>query len=209
MKAHQSLFITFEGGEGCGKSTQIKLLSQALLEKGLDVALYREPGGTKGAEEIRSLLLSGIQERWTPTTEALLMSASRADLIHKCILPHLKKGGIVLCDRFTDSTLAYQGFGHGLGYEATSALNRFTVGSLTPDLTFIFQLDPIIGLERTENRGKGKDRYESFDLSFHNRVQEGYAEVLKKNPDRCVAIDALLDIESIAKIIFGEVCRKI
>ena len=209
MKARQPLFITFEGGEGCGKSTQIKLLSQALLEKGFDVALYREPGGTKGAEEIRSLLLSGSEERWTPTTEALLMSAARADLVQKSILPHLKKGGIVLCDRFTDSTIAYQGFGHGLGYDATSTLNQFTVGSLKPDLTFIFQLDPTIGLKRTEERGGGRDRYECFDLSFHTRVQEGYVEILKRNPDRCVAIDALLDIKSTEKIIFKEVCGRL
>lgn len=208
MMSHKAPFITFEGGEGCGKSTQIEILFRHLLQVGIDVVSCREPGGTKGAEEIRSLLLHGDGERWTPTTEALLMSAARADLVEKRILPQLEQGNWVLCDRFTDSTLAYQGFGHGLGYDSITALNHFTVGTLKPDLTFIFQLNPELGLARTALREGGKDRYEQFDLSFHTKVEKGYEEILKKNPERCVGINALLDIEMISQIILEEVCQR-
>lgn len=203
-----SPFITFEGGEGSGKSTQINLLYHKLLQAGIDVISCREPGGTKGAEEIRALLLRGNEDRWTPVTEALLMSASRADLVQKRILPHLKKGGWVLCDRFTDSTIAYQGYGHELGYDPIVQLNQFTVGLLEPALTFVFQLDPQIGLERTALRIEGEDRYERFDFTFHKKVEKGYAEILSKNPKRCVAINAREDIDVIAEHIFKEVCRR-
>ncbi len=208
MTSHKAPFITFEGGEGCGKSTQVDLLFRHLLLLGIDVVSYREPGGTKGAEEIRSLLLEGDGDRWTPTTEALLMSAARADLVEKRIRPQLNKGGWVLCDRFTDSTLAYQGFGHGLDDASIAQLNQFTVGSLTPDLTFVFQLNPKLGLERTALRAGGKDRYETFDLSFHTKVEKGYEEILKRNPERCVAVNALLDIEMISEMIFTEVSQR-
>lgn len=208
MMTHKAPFITFEGGEGCGKSTQIEILFRHLLQLNIDVVSYREPGGTKGAEEIRAILLQGDGERWTPTTEALLMSSARSDLVEKRILPQLEKGSWVLCDRFTDSTLAYQGFGHGLGYDPITALNHFTVGSLKPDLTFIFQLSPELGLARTALREGGKDRYEQFDLSFHNKVEKGYEEILQKNPERCVGINALLDIEMISQMIFAEVCKR-
>src|SRR3990167_5799930 len=141
MKLHKAPFITFEGGEGSGKSTQIGILFDSLLQNGIDVVQYREPGGTKGAEEIRALLVEGDWGRWNPTTEALLMSASRADLIQKKIIPELEGNTWVLCDRFADSTLAYQGYGHELGTERIKALNRFTIGDLEPDLTFILQID--------------------------------------------------------------------
>jgi len=201
-------FITFEGGEGSGKTTQVDLLFRRLLQRNVDVVSYREPGGTKGAEDIRKLLLQGEGGRWTPITEALLMSAARADLVQKRILPDLRDEKWVLCDRFADSTFAYQGFGHGLGYDAILALNQFTLGSLTPTLTFIFQLNPEIGLSRVSLREEGKDRYENFDLAFHQKVAEGYAEVLKRNPDRCVAINALLDIHRISELIYKEVCDR-
>ncbi len=201
-------FITFEGGEGSGKSTQIDRLARRLRLSGIDLATYREPGGTPGAEEIRALLVQGEPGRWTPKTEALLMSASRADLITRCILPQLENNGWVLCDRFSDSTIAYQGFGHGLGYELVEQLNAFTVGSLLPDLTFIFQLNPEIGLERTALREGKEDRYERFDIEFHRNVERGYAEILKRNPTRCVAVDALHDIDTMADFIFAEVERR-
>ena len=201
-------FITFEGGEGSGKSTQIDILFRRLLQSDIDVVSCREPGGTPGAEEIRALLLQGETGRWTPKTEALLMSAARADLIARCILPQLEKSGWVLCDRFADSTIAYQGFGHGLGYDQVEALNGFTVGSLVPDLTFIFQISPEIGLERVSLRKGGKDRYECFDLEFHKRVAAGYQEILKRNPERCVSVNAGLDIETISAFIFEEVQKR-
>lgn len=201
-------FITFEGGEGTGKSTQIEILSRKLLQMDVDVICLREPGGTRGAEEIREILVKGDGERWTPTTEALLMSAARADLVHKRILPQTEGGTWVLCDRFTDSTLAYQGYGHELGYAAIQALNTFTVGALEPDLTFIFQLNPEFGLQRAASRKDNEDRFERFDLDFHLRVAKGYEEVLKNNPQRCVAINGLLDIDMISELIFKEVSQR-
>lgn len=205
MNNSKAPFITFEGGEGTGKSTQIQILYRRLLMEEIDVVSYREPGGTKGAENIRDLLVKGDGERWTPTTEALLMSAARADLVQKRIVPQLESGTWVLCDRFTDSTIAYQGFGHELGYKNIEELNHFTVGMLQPDLTFIFQMKPELGLARTTRREQGEDRYERFEITFHRRVVEGYAEILKRNPDRCVAINALLDIDMISEHIFEEV----
>jgi len=208
MMNSKAPFITFEGGEGVGKSTQIEILFRRLLLEDIDVVSYREPGGTKGAEDIRALLVKGDGERWTPTTEALLMSAARAELVQKHILPQLEGGTWVLCDRFTDSTLAYQGYGHGLGYKNIQELNHFTVGELKPDLTFIFQLDPELGLARTTRREGGEDRYERLDINFHHRVAEGYAEVLKNNPDRCMAINGLLDIDMISQLIYSEVKKR-
>lgn len=207
-KEGKAPFITFEGGEGSGKSTQVDLLFRRLLACDLDVVSYREPGGTKGAEEIRALLVQGEKERWTPLSEALLMSAARADLIVRCIRPQLEKKGWVLCDRFTDSTLAYQGVGHGLGYESIVSLNHLTVGDLVPSLTFIFQISPELGLKRAALREGGEDRYERFDLDFHRSVERGYAEVLKRNSERCVAVNALWDIDLISEFIFSEVQKR-
>lgn len=208
MTSTRPPFITFEGGEGSGKTTQAGILYQALLKLGVDVVLYREPGGTKGAEEIRHLILNGERERWTPEAEALLMSASRAELVQKRILPHLEEGTWVICDRFTDSTVAYQGYGHKLGIAAIEMLNSFTVGNLTPDLTFVITLSSELGLARTALREGGEDRYEHFDLEFHRRVEEGYNEILKRNPNRCVPINALLDIDTISHLIFAEVTNR-
>jgi len=208
MAKHKAPFITFEGGEGSGKSTQIEILFRKLLEGGLEAVSYREPGGTKGAEEIRTLLMEGDGDRWTPRTEALLMSAARADLVQKHILPQLEGGTWVLCDRFTDSTLAYQGYGHGLGYDSIIGLNEFTVESLEPDLTFIFQINPRLGLDRAALRKAGINRFEQYDLAFHERVAKGYDEILKRNPQRCFAVNALLDIDAISALIFEEVRRR-
>ena len=208
MRNKKTPFFTFEGGEGSGKTTQASILYQALLQLGVDVVLYREPGGTKGAEEIRHLILNGEGDRWTAKAEALLMSASRAELVEKRLLPHLDERTWVICDRFTDSTIAYQGYGHKLGFDPIVELNNFTVGNLVPDLTFIFQLSPQLGLARTALREGGEDRYENLHLDFHNRVEEGYREILNKYPDRCVAINALLDIDAISLVIFNEVKKR-
>lgn len=208
MITQKTPFITFEGGEGSGKTTQSALLYKALLKIGIKAVSYREPGGTKGSEEIRNLILNGDGDRWTSKAEALLMSASRAELVYKRILPHLADQTWVICDRFTDSTMAYQGFGHDLGYESIDMLNKFTVGSLEPDLTFIFQLNPELGLARTALRKGGEDRYEHFELDFHLKVEKGYREILKRNPQRCVPINAALDIESISEVIFEEVTKR-
>jgi len=208
MKLHKAPFITFEGGEGSGKSTQIHILFERLLQMDIDVVQYREPGGTKGAEEIRSLLFEGEQERWSPTSEALLLSTARADLIQKKILPALEGNTWVLCDRYADSTLAYQGFGHELGEKPIKELNRFTIGDLEPDLTFVFQINAEIGLQRVADRKTHTDRFERNDILFHQRVQKGYDEILKKNPQRCIPINALLDIDRISQLIFDEVMKR-
>ncbi|HBW25231.1 MAG TPA: dTMP kinase [Holosporales bacterium] len=208
MKLHKAPFITFEGGEGSGKSTQIHILFERLLQMDIDIVQYREPRGTKGAEEIRSLLFEGEQERWSPTSEALLLSAARADLIQKKILPALEGNTWVLCDRYADSTLAYQGFGHELGEKPIKELNRFTIGDLEPDLTFVFQINAEIGLQRVADRKTHTDRFERNDILFHQRVQKGYDEILKKNPQRCIPINALLDIDRISQLIFDEVMKR-
>ncbi|OJW48095.1 MAG: dTMP kinase [Alphaproteobacteria bacterium 41-28] len=208
MIKHKAPFITFEGGEGSGKTTQVDILYHKLLQGGIDVVSYREPGGTRGAEEIRHLLMEGERDRWNPKSEALLMSAARADLIDRHIIPRLEADTWVLCDRFTDSTIAYQGFGHELGYEHIQELNHFTVGELEPDLTFIFQISAELGLERTALRKAGIHRFEHYDIMFHRRVAEGFEEILKKNPNRCVAINALLDIEMISEFIYNKICQR-
>ncbi|MBA3814015.1 MAG: dTMP kinase [Alphaproteobacteria bacterium] len=208
MTNRNSPFITFEGGEGSGKSTQSAFLYQTLLKMDMDVVQLREPGGTKSGEEIRHLILKGEGDRWTPKAEALLMSAARAELVQKRILPYLEGGTWVICDRFMDSTMAYQGYGHKLGFESIDALNKFTVGNLEPDLTFIFQLSPELGLARTALREGGEDRYERFSLDFHRSVERGYKEVLEKNPHRCVAVNALLDINTLSRVIFNEVEKR-
>lgn len=208
MKRERAPFITFEGGEGSGKSTQSEILYRKLLEIGLNVVSYREPGGTKGAEEIRTLLMEGEKGRWNAITEALLMSAARADLIHRHIIPEIETGTWVVCDRFADSTIAYQGYGHQLGYDKVAELNDFTIGTLEPDLTFVFQISPELGLERTAKRQTGIHRFEHFDIEFHKRVSKGYEEVLHKFPHRCVAVNALLDINMISDILFQEVKQR-
>ena len=190
-------FITFEGGEGSGKSTQIQYLQKALLSQGIQVETFREPGGTPGAEAIRKLLVEGDPDRWDGMTEALLMYAARRDLTQKRILPTLAQGVWVLCDRFFDSTVAYQGFGHELGYETILAINQAVMDDFAPDLTFVFNLGSGIGLERAKSRGGAEDRFERKGLSFHERVAEGYAEIVKRNSDRCVVIDALQDIDQV------------
>jgi dTMP kinase len=208
MIKHKAPFITFEGGEGSGKTTQIDILYRKLLQGRIDAVSYREPGGTKGAEEIRHLLMEGEKDRWNPKSEALLMSAARADLIDRHIKPRLEAGTWVLCDRFTDSTIAYQGFGHELGYDRIRELNHFTVGKLEPDLTFIFQISAELGLERTALRKEGIHRFEHYDIMFHSRVAEGFEEILKKNPNRCVSVNALLDIDMISDFIYNMVCQR-
>ena len=198
-------FITFEGGEGSGKSTQINLLHNFLIEKGKDVVSTREPGGTPSAEIIRDLLTKGDADRWSPATEALLMWAARSEHVEKLIKPSLDKGKWVLCDRFYHSTYAYQGVGHNLGIENMRIIKKIIIGEITPNLTFILDIDPVNGIGRTKNRASNEDRFEKMNLAFHNNLRKAFIQFSKKNPKRFIVIDAELSLEKISEIISSEV----
>jgi dTMP kinase len=189
-------FITFEGGEGAGKTTQIERLAEALRKRNYDVLATREPGGSPGAEAIRNLLLSGAVERWDAETEALLMVAARRDHLAATIWPALEKGQIVLCDRFADSTEAYQGFGRGVPRERLAELHRLIAGDFFPDLTFVLDLPAEEGLARAARRG-GVTRFERMPLAMHERLRQGFLAIAKREPQRCVVIDARQDIAAI------------
>ena len=182
-------FISFEGGEGAGKSTQIRRLAERLKADGADVVLTREPGGSPGAEQIRDLILNGDVDRWSPVTETLLMYASRRDHIERVIRPALERGAIVLCDRFADSTRAYQGAGGEAPIGLIKALEEHVLGGTTPDLTLIFDIPAETGLERALARG-GEARFESKGLLFHKRLSEAFLEIARREPERCVIIEA-------------------
>lgn len=198
-------FITLEGGEGGGKSTQARRLAAYLRKTGCEVVLTREPGGSPGAEQIRALLVDGDVRRWDAVTEALLHFAARRDHLERTVLPALERDAWVVCDRFADSTVAYQGYGHGLDLADIAALTRIVVGPARPDLTLVLDLSPEAGLARAGGRGDGADRYERMDLAFHRRIREGYLEIARNEPDRCVVIDAGADEESVHKAVLEAV----
>ena len=194
-------FITFEGGEGAGKSTQIKRLAAAIEKTGLTVTVTREPGGSRGAETIRAMLLDPDAE-WDPPTEALLHFAARADHYTTKITPALKEGAWVLCDRFADSTRAYQGYGLGLDMGAIETLYEIALDDFVPDLTIILDIPVETGAERMTARGADPDRYEKMDTAFHERLRQGFLEIAKQEPDRCAVIDANNDIDTVTGRIF-------
>ncbi len=183
-------FITFEGGEGGGKSTQVKLLASALEAAGHSVVLTREPGGSPGAEEIRKLIVEGAPERWDGLTEALLISAARREHVVRTIEPALAAGRWVVCDRFADSTIAYQGYGRGLDRAMLDALRRYAVGALVPDLTLILDLPVAVGLERARARRGAEQRFEAMDEAFHERLRQGFRAIAAAEPTRCRVLDA-------------------
>jgi dTMP kinase len=183
-------FITLEGGEGAGKSTQVALLAAALRGAGRQVLETREPGGSEGAEEIRELLVTGAPERWDAMTEALLHFAARREHLIRTVLPALEAGSWVVSDRFADSTMAYQGYGHGLGAGPIEMLYGLVAGEFQPDLTLILDLPVEQGLRRAEQRRAGGDRYERMDGGFHDRLRQGFLEIARSDPARCVVIDA-------------------
>ena len=197
-------FITFEGGEGAGKSTQLARLVARLQAEGLEVTATREPGGSPGAEAIRRLVLNGEADRWSPVTETLLMYAARRDHIERVIRPALERGGWVVCDRFSDSTRAYQGAAGGVDAGLIAALERFIVGDVRPDLTLILDFPPEEGLRRAAGRG-GEMRFESKGGDFHERLREGFLAIAKSEPDRCAVIDAAGPIEAVEAAIWGAV----
>ena len=190
-------FITFEGGEGAGKSTQIRRLAERLRAEARDVVLTREPGGSPGAESIRELLLNGAVDRWSPLTEALLMNAARRDHIERVIAPALARGAVVLCDRFADSTRAYQGAGGAVDPNVIAQLEAAVVGEMRPDLTLIFDLPVAEGLRRALSRNGGEERFEAKGEAFHERLRAAYLDIARSEPDRCLVIDAAASLDAV------------
>jgi len=191
----QGLFITFEGGEGAGKTTLIEEIYKHLLQEGRQVLKTREPGGTPLGEEIRALLLHH-QGPVSPYAELSLFLASRAQHIAEVILPALQAGKIVLCDRFNDSTIAYQGMARGLGVEKVTAVCQFMCEGLEPHVTFYLDIDPELGLSRTQKRSS-VDRIEAEDIAFHTKIRDGYLAIHKKNPDRFRLLNAAQTPEAV------------
>ena len=197
----RGLFITFEGGEGSGKTTQIQRL-KVWIEKNYEefsLCLTREPGGTEGAETIRALLVDGVTQKWQPATEAMLMSAARHEHVIHVIEPALQNGNVVICDRFTDSTHIYQGFVGGISDEALDGLNKLSCNGLVPDLTLLLDVDSNIGLARTFERGGSEDRFEAKGEAFHKKVRQGFLTRARKEPNRIVQIDAARSADDIAR----------
>src|SRR3989338_2228982 len=193
------LFITFEGIEGTGKSTQARLLAQALKKKGYRVVLTREPGGTRLADRIRHLLLDRCHQGMSPLTELFLYEASRVVHVAETVRPALQRGAIVLCDRFTDATIAYQGYGRGLSLSLLKTLNQKATKNLQPDLTILLDCPPIRGLKRARGRNRQtltcQDLFERESLLFHRRVRQGYLKLMRQNKKRFIKINALLPIK--------------
>lgn len=183
------MFITLEGPEGSGKTLQMPKLAEYLRQHGLEVLTTREPGGTSISEQIRIVLHNLENKEMNPRTEILLYQASRAQLVEQVIRPHLAKGGVVLSDRYADSTLAYQGYGHQMDIESLKVLVSFATGGLKPDLTLLLDIDVETGLRRKKIKGEW-NRLDAYDLDFHHRVQQGYLTLVKSEPDRWVVIDA-------------------
>jgi dTMP kinase len=203
-----SLFITFEGPDGSGKSTQIRLLSETLTAAGYDVLTVREPGGTPISEQIRGVVHSLHNREMSDRAECLLYNAARAQLVDQLILPHLRRGGIVLSDRYADSTLAYQGYGRGLSLSAVRSVIAFATDHLKPDVTFYLDLEVEEGIERRKHGGEW-NRLDDQALEFHRRVRAGYLQMVSEEPDRWVCIDAARGVEVIQADIRAEVERKL
>ena len=204
-----SLLITFEGGEGSGKTTQSQILYNTLKEKGFEVIKTREPGGTKFAETIREILVQGESNKINNISELLLFAAARADHVQKVIKECLKDNKIVICDRFTDSTLAYQGYAGNLDLDLVKEVNRISIGEISPDLTFVFDIDPTLGIERALGGNNKETRFEEKDIMYHKKIRDGYMDIARDNPDRCVVINGTIDIEQISKKILELTLDKI
>lgn len=198
-----SLFITFEGGEGCGKSLQSRALYRKLTRLAIPAILIHEPGGTPLGERVRFLLKQNREIRISPLTELLLFNASRSQLVAEVIQPGLKEDKIVLCDRFADSTIAYQSYGRGLDLSVVKEVNRIACQGLKPDLTFLLDVTPELGLSRKTN-GAG-DRFEQEAVAFHQKVREGFLQLAAEEPQRWLVIDSTLSRAQISGIIWNRV----
>ena len=189
MQSKPGKFITFEGPDGSGKTAQMDILAEQLIQEGYPILTTREPGGTSIGDQIRETLLDLKNTAMVDRTEALLYQAARAQLVDEIIKPHLAEGGIVLCDRYADSTLAYQGYGHKNTVESLRGIIHYATGGLTPDLTLLLDLEPEVGLQRRLDAG-GLNRLDAYDIDFHHRVRAGYLELVKADPDRWIIVDA-------------------
>jgi dTMP kinase len=205
----RGLFITFEGGDGSGKSTQVGLLVKALEATGIPVVRTREPGGAPGAEDIRRLLVEGEPSRWDPESEALLMVAARRNHLVGTIWPALDAGQWVVSDRFADSTLAYQGFGHGLDIGILKALHRLIAPDFTPDLTLVLDLPVDVAHARAAARPGAETRFERMSRDFHDRLRRGYLQIANEEPARCVVIPALGDPETVHKAVLHALSERL
>jgi dTMP kinase len=201
-------FITLEGGEGTGKSTQTRRLATALGDCGITCLTTREPGGSPGAEEIRTLLVNGAPARWDPMTETLLVYAARADHVTHTIGPALLAGQWVVCDRFSDSTYAYQGAGRGMARETIRRIDSVVLDDFKPDFTLVLDLPVEVGLVRAGSRGGAENRFENFDREFHERLRQAFIDIARRHPDRCALIDASGDEDAVAAAIFAAVKRR-
>lgn len=201
-------FITFEGGEGSGKSTQARLLAGHLKQKGRDVLATREPGGTEIGDAIRAVLLNPEFSEMGNVTELLLLASSRAQNVHERIKPGLERGAVVICDRFIDSTLAYQGYGRNFDLKLLQALNRLATGGVTPDLTILLDLPVEVGLERAralekkESKSGEGDRIEQLDIGFHRRLRKGFLELAGREPERFRILEVTEGIEATRERVF-------
>jgi dTMP kinase len=205
MSQSPGRFISLEGGEGTGKSTQARRLGARLRERGIDVVLTREPGGSPGAEQIRKLVVEGEGGRWTPITETLLVYAARADHVARTIGPALARGAWVITDRFNDSTFAYQGAGRGVPRETIRRIDAAVLDDFKPDLTLILDLAVEEGLARAGARGGAETRFESLDHDFHQRMRAAFLDIARRQAERCRLIDAAADEESVAAAIWAAV----
>jgi dTMP kinase len=202
-------FITFEGGEGAGKSTQLKRLVARLEGLGHAVVATREPGGSPGAESIRDLVLNGAADRWSPTTETLLMYAARRDHIERVIRPALARGAWVVCDRFADSTRAYQGAAGGTDPGLIAALETHILEATRPDLTLVFDFPPETGLARALARPGAEARFESKGMDFHERLRAGFLAIAAAEPERCAVIDAQGSLDEVEAAVWRAVEQRL
>jgi dTMP kinase len=206
------MFITFEGPDGSGKTTQVQQTALKLRERGYDVLLTREPGGTAIGDQIREVLHNLNNTAMHPRAELLLYNASRAQLVEEAIRPHLAKGGLVICDRFYDSTLAYQGYGHGLDLDILRTIITFATGGLRPDVTIYLDISPEDGLQRRLSavaQGEEWNRLDDMEMAFHRRVREGYYKLIAAEPERWVCINGMQAMEQVQADILKALDRRL
>lgn len=212
MTSQRGVFISFEGGEGCGKTTQRNRLGETLKARGLDVVITRELGGTEGAELLRPVVQGGDVGRWDALSEALLIYGARHDHTEKLIKPSVASGKWVLSDRFYDTTTVYQGYAGGLGMDVLDNIRRTALGDFAPDLTLVFDIDPVRGLERAmadaATRPVDNTRFERKGLEFHQKVRAGFLDILKNNPQRCVLIDAQGTMDEVQQRVWAAISQR-